>query len=122
MATISRFKAVCTVGKLKFTGFIAWMMWLVVHLAYLTGFKNRVTAVLRWAISFIGRDRSERTTTMQQVFGRQALEKVDGGVTGLVSDPGEMDAYLAKRRAELEAQAAEEARLTDANQRGVAAG
>jgi NADH dehydrogenase len=121
MATISRFKAVATVGKLHFTGFIAWMMWLVVHLAYLTGFRNRLTATLHWFASFVGRDRSERTTTMQQVFARRALEQVDGGAAGLVSDPGEMDALLEKRRAELEAQAAEESRLTDAHERGVAA-
>jgi len=121
MATISRFRAVATVGKLHFTGFIAWGMWLFVHLAYLTGFANRVTTTLAWFTSFVGHDRSERTTTMQQVFARQALQKVDGGASGLVSDPGEMDAMLEKRRAELEANAAEEARLTDAHERGVSA-
>lgn len=119
MATISRFKAVCTVGNLKIAGFIAWLMWLVVHLAYLTGFRNRVTATLHWFASFVGRDRSERTTTIQQVFARAALEKVEGGATGLVSDPGEYDTLLEARREELEAQAAEEARLTDAHERGV---
>jgi NADH dehydrogenase len=120
MATIARFKAVATVGKLHFTGFIAWMMWLFVHLAYLTGFANRVTATLAWFTSFVGHDRSERTTTMQQVFARQALQKVDGGATGLVSDPGAMDAFLEQRRRELEEAAAEEVRLTDAHERGVA--
>jgi NADH dehydrogenase len=120
MATIARFKAVATVGKLHFTGFIAWMMWLFVHLAYLTGFANRVTATLAWFTSFVGHDRSERTTTMQQVFARQALQQVDGGATGLVSDPGTMDAFLEQRRRELEEAAAEEVRLTDAHERGVA--
>jgi len=120
MATIARFKAVATVGKLHFTGFIAWMMWLFVHLAYLTGFANRVTTTLAWFTSFVGHDRSERTTTMQQVFARQALQQVDGGATGLVSDPGEMDAFLDQRRRELEEAAAEEVRLTDAHERGVA--
>jgi NADH dehydrogenase len=120
MATIARFKAVATVGKLHFTGFIAWMMWLFVHLAYLTGFANRVTATFAWFTSFVGHDRSERTTTMQQVFARQALQQVDGGATGLVSDPGTMDAFLEQRRRELEEAAAEEVRLTDAHERGVA--
>jgi len=119
MATISRFKAVATVGKLRVSGFIAWMMWLVVHLAYLTGFRNRLTATLHWFASFVGRDRSERTTTIQQVFARAALEKVEGGAAGLVSEPGEYDALLEARRDELEANAAEEARLTDAHERGV---
>ena len=48
MATISRFRAVALVGKLRLTGFIAWLMWLAVHLVYMTGFKNRVSALLHW--------------------------------------------------------------------------
>ncbi len=55
MATISRFRAVAMIGKLRLTGFIAWLLWLAVHLMYLTGFKNRVTALLHWAVSFVGR-------------------------------------------------------------------
>jgi NADH dehydrogenase len=74
MATISRFHAVAEIGKLKFEGFIAWMMWLVVHLFYIVGFKSRVTTVLHWTISFLGRGRSQRTATQQQVYGRLALE------------------------------------------------
>ncbi|MGH3509590.1 MAG: NAD(P)/FAD-dependent oxidoreductase [Nocardioidaceae bacterium] len=73
MATISRFSAVATIGRLRLTGFVAWFMWLFVHLVYITGFKNRVTALLHWSVSFIGRGRSERTTTEQQVFARAAL-------------------------------------------------
>jgi NADH dehydrogenase len=63
MATISRFRAVASVGPLRFAGFIAWLLWLVVHVMYLVGFKNRVTTVLHWAVSFLGRGRAERTTT-----------------------------------------------------------
>ena len=58
MAIISRFRAVAMVGKLRLTGVIAWLMWLAVHLVYITGFKNRVTAVLHWFVSFLGRGRS----------------------------------------------------------------
>src|SRR6478672_9731336 len=53
MAIISRFRAVAMVGKLRLTGVIAWLMWLGVHLVYLTGFKNRITAVLHWFVSFL---------------------------------------------------------------------
>jgi NADH dehydrogenase len=70
MATISRFKAVANVGPLRFGGFIAWMLWLVIHVLYLVGFKNRVTTVLHWAVSFIGRGRSQRTTTLAQLSER----------------------------------------------------
>jgi len=51
-------------------------MWLVVHLFYITGFKNRLTAVVHWLVSFLGRGRSERTTTAQQVFARNALARL----------------------------------------------
>jgi NADH dehydrogenase len=79
MATISRFSAVADLGKLKFTGFIAWLMWLVLHLFYIVGFKSRVTTVLHWLVSFLGRGRAERVTTQQQVYGRLALEELGPG-------------------------------------------
>ena len=122
MATISRFKAVALVGKVRLTGFVAWLMWLGVHLVYLTGFKNRLGALGHWAVSFLGRGRSERTATEQQIFARAALQRLKGGASDLVSSPGDYEATKslleASRRAELEAQAAEEARLTDSGERG----
>jgi NADH:ubiquinone reductase (H+-translocating) len=122
MATISRFRAVAMIGKLRLTGFVAWLMWLAVHLVYITGFKNRVTALLHWFVSFIGRGRSERTATEQQIFARAALSRLERGAADLVSAPGEYDAAReaaeAARRAELEERAAEEARLTDSGERG----
>jgi NADH dehydrogenase len=114
MATISRFDAVAMVGKLRLSGLIAWLMWLGVHLVYLTGFKNQVTALLHWAVTFLSNDRSERTATEQQIFARMALKRLPGGASELVSAPGAGD----DRRAELEAIAAEESRLTDSGERG----
>src|SRR6187200_338915 len=114
MATISRFDAVAMVGKLRISGFIAWLMWLGVHLIYLTGFKNQIAAFMHWTITFLSNDRSQRTTTQQQVFARRALNRLPGGASELVSQPG----GAADRRAELEERAAEEARLTDSGQRG----
>ncbi|GLY98502.1 NAD(P)/FAD-dependent oxidoreductase [Actinoplanes sp. NBRC 103695] len=75
MATISRFHAVASVGRLRFSGFSGWLLWLAVHLLYLVGFKNRVTAVLHWAVSFLGRGRSERVSTFQQAFARAAVRE-----------------------------------------------
>jgi len=122
MATISRFRAVATVGKLNITGFVAWLMWLAVHLVYLTGFKSRVGAFMHWTVSFLGNGRSERTSTEQQVFARAALGRLGHGAADLVSSPGDYEAsresQQASRRAELEARAAEEARLTDSGERG----
>ncbi|WP_270888430.1 NAD(P)/FAD-dependent oxidoreductase [Pedococcus sp. 5OH_020] len=79
MATISRFSAVASVGRLRFTGFVAWVLWLAVHLVYIIGFKNRLTTLLHWAVSFLGRGRSERTVTEQQVFARLAIEQLGEG-------------------------------------------
>ncbi|MFC6022848.1 NAD(P)/FAD-dependent oxidoreductase [Plantactinospora solaniradicis] len=75
MATISRFSAVASIGRLRLAGLSGWLLWLAVHLLYLVGFKNRVTAVLHWFVSFIGRGRSERTVTLQQVLARAALRE-----------------------------------------------
>jgi NADH dehydrogenase len=61
MATVSRFRAVARRGRLRVAGFTGWVLWLAVHLVFLTGFKNRFTALLHWAVSFGGRGRSERT-------------------------------------------------------------
>ena len=77
MATISRFHAVCAIGdKIKFSGFIAWLMWLVVHVMYLIGFKNRFTTMLHWAVSFLFRGRSQRTATRQQIVARTLLARL----------------------------------------------
>jgi NADH dehydrogenase len=81
MATISRFRAVAMVGRFRLSGFVAWLMWLAVHLVYLIGFKNRVTTLLHWLVSFVGRGRSERVFTLQQVVGRLALSDDDSGTT-----------------------------------------
>ena len=113
MATISRFSAVATIGRLRLSGFVAWLMWLGVHLFYITGFKNQVTALLHWAVTFVSNDRSERTATEQQIFAREALRRLDGGANELVSAPAAVPS-----REELEARALEEARLTDSGARG----
>ncbi|MBC7375467.1 MAG: FAD-dependent oxidoreductase, partial [Frankiales bacterium] len=77
MATISRFRAVASIGRLHLSGFIAWVAWLAVHLIYLTAFKNRFTALVHWAVSFVGRGRSERTSTWQQVSARTRLHRLE---------------------------------------------
>ncbi len=79
MATITRFSAVTSVGRLQTAGFIAWVLWLVVHLMYLVGFKHRLTTLLHWSVSFVGRNRSERSTSAQQVIARVRLMQSPGG-------------------------------------------
>src|SRR3712207_5024354 len=77
MATISRFSAVASIGnKIKFSGLIAWLMWLVVHVMYLIGFRNRFTTMVHWAVSFLFRGRSQRTATRQQIVARTLLARL----------------------------------------------
>src|SRR5215210_1716933 len=77
MATISRFSAVCSIGKrIRLSGFVAWVMWLGVHVMYLVGFRNRFTTVIHWAVSFIFRGRSQRTTTRQQIVARTLMARL----------------------------------------------
>lgn len=53
LATIGKSKAVAAVGGRHFTGFFAWIVWLVVHIYFLTGFKNRIFVVFNWALSYM---------------------------------------------------------------------
>lgn len=60
MATIGRSRAIVEIGRLKMAGFVAWLIWLVVHIYYLTGFKNRLLVVLQWAWSYLTFHRGAR--------------------------------------------------------------
>ena len=91
MAMISRFSAVASIGPLRLSGFPAWLAWLAVHLVYLIGFKNRLTTLLHWSVSFLGRGRSERTVTQQQVFARQAFDQLGEQFSATLSAAPEQD-------------------------------
>ena len=84
MATISRFRAVATIGPIRAWGFVGWVLWLVVHLTFLTGFKNRVAVVFNWTIAFIGRGRPQRALTERQIVARYE----EGGPPPQANAPG----------------------------------
>ena len=60
MATIGRHKAVVEVGKFKFAGGLAWYAWLVLHLFYLLGGRNKVLTVIDWMWNYLTFDRGNR--------------------------------------------------------------
>jgi NADH dehydrogenase len=60
MATIGRSRAILEIGSLHLTGFLAWIVWLAVHIYYLTGFRNRLLVVLQWAWSYLTFGRGAR--------------------------------------------------------------
>jgi len=63
LATIGSAKAVGKLGKLEVTGFIAWWIWWVVHIAYLIGFRNRVSVMIGWAWQYFAFSRGARLIT-----------------------------------------------------------
>ena len=63
MATIGRSAAVAWLGKLKFSGWPAWMAWLFVHLIFLIGFRNKIAVLLQWTYSYFAYKRSARLIT-----------------------------------------------------------
>ncbi len=87
LAVVSRFGAVARFHRLSLEGFGAWLVWLVVHLTFLTGFKNRLAALASWTVAFVARGRSERAFTSQQVFARHAIAALRRWVTGTNDGP-----------------------------------
>ncbi|WEV78179.1 NAD(P)/FAD-dependent oxidoreductase [Janibacter cremeus] len=88
MATISKYSAVASIGRINFTGFLAWLAWLAVHLMAMVGFKNRVSTLLNWIITFVGDSRNERVSTFQQVFARTAMQDLGPSAYPNLADPG----------------------------------
>jgi NADH dehydrogenase len=63
MATIGRAAAVAMVRRFHFSGLIAWLAWLFIHIFYLIGFRNRVIVILEWAWAYIRFESSARLIT-----------------------------------------------------------
>jgi len=63
MATIGRSAAVAWIGRLKISGFPAWLAWLFVHLIFLIGFRNRLAVLLQWTYSYFAYKRGARIIT-----------------------------------------------------------
>ncbi len=63
MATIGRAAAVADFGKIRLTGFPAWIIWLFVHIMFLIGFRNRLLVMIEWAWSYLTYERAARLIT-----------------------------------------------------------
>ncbi len=63
MATIGRARAVAEVGSLRFGGFVAWVLWSVVHVSFLIGFRSKLFAILEWSWLYIFWSRGARLIT-----------------------------------------------------------
>lgn len=65
LATVGRSYAVVDIGPFRLTGLIAWLMWLVVHIYYLIGFRNRFVALFQWAWTYFTFSRGARLITFE---------------------------------------------------------
>jgi NADH dehydrogenase len=63
MATIGRSVAVAWIGRIRISGFVAWLAWLFVHLIFLIGFRNRVAVLIQWIYSYFTYKRGARIIT-----------------------------------------------------------
>jgi len=63
LATIGRLRAVADFRMVRFSGFVAWFMWLAIHIFWLIGLQNRILVMMRWAWSFMSRGRGSRLIT-----------------------------------------------------------
>ena len=63
LATVGRSFAVADIRRLKVTGFAAWMLWLLVHIYFLIGFRNRAIVMFQWAWSYLTFQRGARLIT-----------------------------------------------------------
>jgi NADH dehydrogenase len=63
MATIGRSAAVAKVGRFEFSGVTAWLAWLVIHLIFLVGFRNKISVLFQWFYSYVNYKRGARIIT-----------------------------------------------------------
>ncbi|MFO0757940.1 MAG: NAD(P)/FAD-dependent oxidoreductase [Byssovorax sp.] len=63
LATIGRAAGIADFGKLKLSGFLAWLSWLFIHLLFLIGFRNRFLVIIEWALSYVTYNRGARLIT-----------------------------------------------------------
>jgi NADH dehydrogenase len=63
LAVVGRGQAVADIWKLHFAGFLAWLIWIFVHIFFLIGFRNRVLVLLEWAWSYVTYSRGARLIT-----------------------------------------------------------
>jgi len=66
MATIGRSAAVAVAAGFSFRGYIAWVAWLLLHLYYLIGFRNRLVVMMNWTYAYWFQERQVRLITAKK--------------------------------------------------------
>ncbi|MEU6083610.1 NAD(P)/FAD-dependent oxidoreductase [Streptomyces sp. NPDC047108] len=89
-AYITRGRAVVKAGPLQVSGFLGWLIWLFIHIAFLTGFRSRIGAVLTWLVAFSSGTRRERAHLSRRTDGQSDAggEPGDGAKSDSVRNDG----------------------------------
>jgi len=66
LATAGRSYAILELGRLRLTGLAAWLAWVVVHIYYLIGFRNRLLKMAQWAWTYMTYSRGARLITFDK--------------------------------------------------------
>lgn len=69
MATIGRCAAVADTGYMKFTGFVAWLAWLFIHVLFLVSFRSKIGVLMSWAYTYLVYGRKARLITRKHALG-----------------------------------------------------
>ncbi len=87
LATIGRAAAVAQIGKFELSGYFAWLAWLLIHILFLIGFRNRLLVMVQWAWSYLTYERGARLITgSDELAGwtqSQLPVEAAGGATGV---------------------------------------
>jgi NADH dehydrogenase len=81
MATVGRNAAVAKIGPVRLHGFPGWLVWVLVHIAFLIGFRNRLLVLIEWAWAYVTFNRGVRLITGNTALASQstAAEQPQGG-------------------------------------------
>jgi NADH dehydrogenase len=87
MATIGRSRAVARIGRIRLSGFIAWIVWLLAHIIFLIDFRNRILVLIDWAWSYFTYERGSRLITGHRREAGAPVSVRDPATTTARSNP-----------------------------------
>jgi NADH dehydrogenase len=76
LATVGRSFGIIDLGWIRFSGFLAWVAWLAVHIFYLIGFRNRILVMIQWAWAYLTYQRGARLITARKPSSVESKELV----------------------------------------------
>jgi NADH dehydrogenase len=82
LATIGRHRAVANFGGFKLEGYIAWFLWLFVHIMYLVGFRNRLSVLLQWGYAYVTYQRGVRLISGEMLRRGSTATPAEGPAAG----------------------------------------